>query len=715
MSDAAVNAYDATEIASAAESVADSTASTALSTANSAQAAVSNAGLAGRNYALLTSTPITRTATTLHPVDSSGNYILDSNGDPIAWTLYFYQALTGNAACEKGTKITVSFDYDIKITEGSFKLIVQRIWNLLFQPTEDMSGHFPKTITLGSTITDCEKYGLVYLQGHFIGSCTLSNFKWEIGSSETAWQPAPEDSQLLLTSLTDASGDITQIHGGLVLSRFLGVKNSSGTIVAGMSGTDSASNGTLPMIWAGASGNTDSQMLASDFKVDVDGNVLMRKAKIVGGNGAQGMVIDNGIIKLGKVSNDDIPDSATYCKMRISPQTKCTTINNILTNSGADDIKLNPDKNAYFNISFNKTLTDEEQSCNIVLNDSTTLFDYTVPTGKSNGTLYFDFSGDTSKLSIDANGHSASLKSTNSEGAYFSADIYVNSYLDLYFERRNSSGTLISKKLIASANDEEASTMGTIYPGLSVTPTIKLSYYSTFSSLFNVGDNFKIVAYFRTQGQAVMMVDQGLGIEGTVDVNFRFKWYCKGQVSSTIVAYNNHYFGNGYLLSSTDKKYIATCSDATDEEIFRMRNNKAMVKFNSNGLLQSLNGGSSFQRVNPFVGVIKIVFNSPKSYTGTWRTWWYTKTTVPSVSITCEKAGQLRIKHSIGRDDTLWYVTHYNTGKYKYGRSFSFMDDPNDSNNYTWLYINSGNSNYDLQNAGDQIYILCMVLNTGLN
>lgn len=489
MSDAAVNAYDATEIASAVESVADSTASTALSTANSAQAAVSNAGLAGRNYALLTSTPITRTATTLHPVDSSGNYILDSNGDPIAWTLYFYQALTGNAACEKGTKNTVSFDYDIKITEGSFKLIVQRIWNLLFQPTEDMSGHFPKTITLGSTITDCEKYGLVYLQGSFIGSCTLSNFKWEIGSSETAWQPAPEDSQLLLTSLTDASGDITQIHGGLVLSRFLGVKDSSGTIVAGMSGTDSASNGTLPMIWAGASGNTDSQMLASDFKVDVDGNVLMRKAKIVGGNGAQGMVIDNGIIKLGKVYNDDIPDSATYCKMRISPQTKCTTINNILTNSGADDIKLNPDKNAYFNISFNKTLTDEEQSCNIVLNDSTTLFDYTVPTGKSNGTLYFDFSGDTSKLSIDANGHSASLKSTNSEGAYFSADIYVNSYLDLYFERRNSSGTLISKKLIASANDEEASTMGTIYPGLSVTPTINLSYYSTFSSLFNVGDN----------------------------------------------------------------------------------------------------------------------------------------------------------------------------------------------------------------------------------
>ena len=625
-------------------------ASNALSTANSAKAAVANAGLAGRNYALLTSTPITRTATTLHPVDSSGNYILDSNGDPIAWTLYFYQALTGNAACEKGTKITVSFDYDIKITEGSFNLIVQRIWYLLFTPTKDMTGHFSKTITLGSTITDCEKNGLVYLQGSFIGSCTISNFKWEIGSSETAWQPAPEDSQMLLQSLTDASKDKTTIYGGLVLSRYLGVKNSSGTIVAGMSGTDSASKGTLPMIWAGASGNTDSQMLASDFKVDVDGNVLMRKAKIVGGEGAQGMVIDNGIIKLGKVSNDDIPDSATYCKMRISPQTKCTTINKILTNSGVDDINLNPDNNAYFNISFNKTLTDEEQSCYIELNDSITLFDYTVPTGKSNGTLYFDFSGDTSQLSMVDCGHSASFKSINSEGATCSADIYVNSYIDVYFERRNSSGTLISKKLIASAQEEMEVTVGTIYPGLSVTPTINLSDYSTFSSLFNVGDNFKIVAYFSTQGQALMMVDQGLGIEGTVDVNFRFRWYCTGEVSSTIVAYNNHYFGNGYLLSSADKKYIATCSNATDGEIFRMRNNNAMVKFNTSGLLQSLNGGSSWFPLNPLAMVVYFYNGgnlSPSYYVK------YNPRTLDGLSLARTATGTYTLTHKFGANHAL--------------------------------------------------------------
>ena len=146
-----------------------------------------------RNYALKTYIPITHTTTSLHPVDSNGNWIKDSNGNPIAHTLYFYKAITGNAACEKGTKITVSFDYDIKIQSGSFNVNVLITWNNLFTSTEDMTGHFSKTITLGSTITDCEKYGLVYLQGHFIGSCTISNFKWELGDTETEWCPAPED------------------------------------------------------------------------------------------------------------------------------------------------------------------------------------------------------------------------------------------------------------------------------------------------------------------------------------------------------------------------------------------------------------------------------------------------------------------------------------------------------------------------------------------
>ena len=34
---------------------------------------------------------------------------------------------------------------------------------------------------------------MVYIQGNYNGSCTVSNFKWELGDTETEWCPAPED------------------------------------------------------------------------------------------------------------------------------------------------------------------------------------------------------------------------------------------------------------------------------------------------------------------------------------------------------------------------------------------------------------------------------------------------------------------------------------------------------------------------------------------
>ena len=669
-------------------------ASKALSTANSAKAAVANAGLAGRNYALLTSTPITRTATTLHPVDSSGNYILDSNGDPIAWTLYFYQALTGNAACEKGTKITVSFDYDIKITEGSFKLIVQRIWNLLFQPTKDISGHFSKTITLGSTITDCEKHALVYLQGHFIGSCTISNFKWEIGSTETAWQPAPEDSQMLLTSLTDASGDKTLIHGGLVLSRFLGVKNSSGTIVAGLQGTDAAVRNQLPMIWAGASANTDSGITSSKFKVYNGGHVDMSDVNI-SSTGAGKATINNGVLSVMNgtyktvVSSERMSSLQTAINSSASKNTysvSASRINFLSKDQGQRETShLKPLDINYSgsNVLFTSTPAKE---ATLAIPAFSVTFTVGIDTQYSNGKDKRNYSWAQAVISIRLIVGSNIYVLNQWKPDRVNTDIFNNGYNAAIFRKETISvdaQNLIIPKGKTCKLELAWSYIGTLCPDETNKYTQggddEWVYTSDVTAEFNLTATPTAFTATVTQGE-----------------------------------YRNSYYADGMFLQSASTKYfgVSTWDSST---LFQMRFGTPTLKFGTDGLLQSLNGGSSFHRVNPFVGVLKIVFNSAKSYTGNWRTWWYTKTNVPSVSITCEKAGQLRIKHSIGRDDTLWYVTHYNIGTYKYGRSFSFKDDPQDSNNYTWLYINSGNSNYDLQNAGDQIYILCMVLNTWLN
>ncbi len=53
--------------------------------------------------------------------------------------------------------------------------------------------------------------------------------------------------------------------------------------------------------------------------------------------------------------------------------------------------------------------------------------------------------------------------------------------------------------------------------------------------------------------------------------------------------YNNMYYANGLLLSSSDKKYIAANSSSTATAILQARSGSAIFKFSSSGLLQSLN------------------------------------------------------------------------------------------------------------------------------
>ncbi len=59
----------------------------------------------------------------------------------------------------------------------------------------------------------------------------------------------------LRESLTEATSDTTDITGGLVLSKFIGVKGSDNNVVAGMNGTSITEDGELPMIFAGRSTN----------------------------------------------------------------------------------------------------------------------------------------------------------------------------------------------------------------------------------------------------------------------------------------------------------------------------------------------------------------------------------------------------------------------------------------------------------------------------
>ena len=671
-------------------------ASNALSTANSAKAAVSNAGLAGRNYALKTSVPVTYTST----------------DDTKQMTLYYYQGVLGNAASLQGATVTVSFDYEVELVQGSFNLIVDQVWYGLKEfnnsdgdgsvaKTINESGHFSKTFTLQQTLTRIQSIagnsglplGYVYIQGNFEGSCRLSNFKWELGSTETAWQPAPEDSQYLFQTLTEARGDTTDIQGGLVLSSFLGVRNTGGTIVAGLSGADGAAKNVLPMIWAGASANTDEDLNKSKFRVYRSGHVDMSDVSISSSSSTGGINIDSGQIaintnsgaltqimskSIGSISSaiSDAGGSENTYKSRgsVSATDSIETVEMI--GSSASAVTKIAFRKHYaklvielFTAKYNGTFTLSvtfNTSHSLTARRSMAITTAQVGNGPTVGTCYNSVFSYSPKVSYHV----------------YSAGVYT--------DKTGSSG-------IASNNGVYTQTRGTTY--------YYIIYLDCYAQL-TVTPPSRVTT---TNGSTIKVVDWKCygSLSGTATVSV--EPVCK----STSTEFRSSYYSDGIYLQTKSNYYFGVTPASSPLMQMRCGSN-SLLKFDTSGLLQSLNGGSSFHRVNPFVGVIKIVFNSAKNYTGTWRTWWYTKTTVPSVSITCNTAGQLRIKHSIGRDDTLWYVTHYNTGKYKYGRTFSFKDDPDDSLNYTWLYINSGNSNYDLQNAGDQIFILCMVLNTWL-
>lgn len=165
-------------------------------------------------------------------------------------TLYFYKAKANNAACKKGQTITISFDYTGGAIIGTFNLQVHKTWEILMtfsapegtiESIEDVftSGHFSKTITLSKDIEECDKYGLVYIQGNFRGALKLSNFKWEINDTETPWCPAPEDNVEIKDGLYDIKTQTETNRSGITsLTRDLqtldnsAVKiNSSGNIV----------------------------------------------------------------------------------------------------------------------------------------------------------------------------------------------------------------------------------------------------------------------------------------------------------------------------------------------------------------------------------------------------------------------------------------------------------------------------------------------------
>ena len=423
-----------------------------------------------------------------------------------------------------------------------------------------------------------------------------ANIKLEKGAEATAWCEANEDKNYLKEAIAEATQGTTTLGGGLVLSKYMGVKDSSGVIVAGMSGTSQATAGTLPMIWAGATANSTVGQKAAAFRVNGNsGEVVMTKGKIVGGEGSNGMVIENGTIKLGTVASETIPDNKV--NMLISPTTGMTSISTIINATSTADVS--------------GTLTDPSStsaSQNWVTSGANGLFDTeavtktatlwskTIGTSVKAGTLYFSFNEKNLAATLT---ESAKLTAGNGKSAY----LYLQSSYEVWVENGSSKATLLKGEI-------GQTTSSGVNP--SKTATATGTYSKMTSVLFSPGDTIAIKATATVQAggsysssSSTASVSATLAASATLAIKFNSAAY-----SSKIPVYNNHYFGNGFMLSTASNKYLAASSAATDGNIIQARSTNALFKFTANGLLQSMNGGNAFYRVSPVVMAFALNYDS---------------------------------------------------------------------------------------------------------
>ncbi len=169
-------------------------ASVAINSASAALAGLNNLQVGGRNYSTGTSNSQVVTGTNAaNQVSYVYNTSLTSGQMFTQWGV--------------GTPFTISFDYTVAVPSGSTlsgTLFPQ--WNNSpygfdgTQITIETSGHYSFTGAVPSNWsgTSATIVGLRF--DNFVGTITITNWKFEQGNKATDWSPAPEDVQSQITS-----------------------------------------------------------------------------------------------------------------------------------------------------------------------------------------------------------------------------------------------------------------------------------------------------------------------------------------------------------------------------------------------------------------------------------------------------------------------------------------------------------------------------------
>ena len=513
-----------------------------------------------------------------------------------------------------------------------------------------------------------------------------ANLKLERGSTATMWTEAPEDTDAriaetdyLRESLEEAAASTTDLTGGLVLSKYIGVKNASGTVVAGMSGTSAAVNNTLPMIWAGASANTDAAMRSAKFRVQNSGHVEMNDVVITQGTSTKYLNIADNAMSLVNGSYKTVVSSESIGSIATATS-KSTT-------------------------STTKTVASGTKALVVAVQDASSM--------TQSGTYHFFTHTTTNAATLDISAFSVKFytEMDNQEPSSVPTGYKLRSnasYSKCSFNLQLTVGSTVYS--LTSLNQTAGNTITTETVSVAATQIIVPAGTSVSLDLaFNFSCKvYKWIAEYTDQEGDTQTVELD-GNGTTVEAQAYFSTAFTGKFTEG--EYRNNYYADGFFLQSASTKYFGVNS-YDSATLMQARFGAALFKFTSNGLLQSLNG-STFFRVNPLVAIIKLAFSQATSsgYTATYL-YRIKGSTTPTTKR--EATGNVVLTHYLktntGVSSYVAQGTYYCTGSTEYARTLVFDDI---AANTMRVHFMTGNAHFDPQNTGNVDYAMIFFYDYG--
>lgn len=424
---------------------------------------------------------------------------------------------------------------------------------------------------------------------------TIYNVMLSIGSALSDFSPAPEETDYLREALTEAAGAATEVTGGLILSRAMSVKDASGVMVAGLNGTDSAKAGQLPMIWAGAKGNTTEQMRAAAFRVYDGGHVDMTDVSIAqAGQNSLGLSVKNASLTLGEMADGVIKKPLT----EIVPQ-KYDTITKSLESRSTQTVS---GASAAYNLTpqltgegYSWVGTLEKELCAISTGAGSGTLTLTVT--KASAAASCSASGKVQNLLTDGDLSNPKYTSPSCGTAFASIAVWVTVNGEKTQKLLGNNQTTIDpEKTNVSASTSNKTATANVSEAISATTAYKIQ----FAPGDRIGLRCETTVRF-TRKSAFKSITFEKSVSASVTCSY----------TSVSEAYNNLYYANGLLLSSSNKKYLAANASSTAGDILHIRSGDTRLAFKEGaGLVLSYDGGARYYKANPLVMIVRMVMDT---------------------------------------------------------------------------------------------------------